>query len=160
MLACIPTNGNAGLDDTVNEHFGSTPYFTLYDTETDELKVVENRNSHHSHGTCHPINQLMKYRIDCIVCAGMGRRAIEALSTEGIKVYRSDTPGVRTLIDKIKAEELNEIYPAKACRGHGQRAGLTTDVAGAEQGRGAGHGRGGCHRHGAGTGGGRGQGGD
>jgi predicted Fe-Mo cluster-binding NifX family protein len=149
MLACIPTNGNAGLEDTVSDHFGSAGYFTLYNSETDELEVVENRNAHHDHGTCHPMNQLVKYRIDVVVCSGMGRRAIEALSTEGVKVYQSDSKIVRDVIEKIKANDLTEIDPAKACRGHGQQAGTSFVVS---EGRGSGHGQGGCNRRGRGQG--------
>ena len=155
MLVCIPTNGNAGFEDTVSDHFGSAPYFTLYDSVSDELKVVENRNAHHSHGTCHPMNQLAKYHIDCIACSGMGRRAIEALSTEGIRVYHSELKSVRELIDEIKTGDLTEIDPAKACRGHGQRASFTPGAYGAGQVRGAGYGQGGCRRRGQGSGSGR-----
>lgn len=122
MLACIPTNGKTGLDDTVSDHFGSAPYFTLYDSSKDEFTVVENRNAHHSHGTCHPMNQLARYHIDCVVCSGMGRRAIEALNSEGVKVYHSGSESVREAVDRIKSEELAEMDPAKSCRGHGQKS--------------------------------------
>lgn len=42
MLACIPTEGSTGLDDVVCDHFGSAPCFTLYDSETEEVTVLEN----------------------------------------------------------------------------------------------------------------------
>jgi len=143
MLACIPAKGDAGLDDSVHDHFGSAPYFTLYDTDTGEVKVVANRNAHHDHGTCHPMNQLVRFRIDCVVCAGMGRRAIEALGSEGIKVYQGEAETIGDLIEDLKAGKLAEIDPAKACRGHGQRAGLVHGSELSGQGRGAGYGRGG-----------------
>jgi predicted Fe-Mo cluster-binding NifX family protein len=155
MLVCIPTNGNAGAEDTVCDHFGSAPYFTLYDTSTDELKVIDNRNAHHSHGTCHPMNQLAKYHLDCIVCAGMGRRAIEALSTEGIKVYISECEKVEDIIEEIKAGNLTEIDPARACRGHGQQAVMGYGLNQPVQGRGAGFGQGGGRGSGRGSRGGR-----
>jgi predicted Fe-Mo cluster-binding NifX family protein len=85
MLTCIPTKGPDGLDDTISDHFGSAPFFTIYDTDSDQITIVENRNAHHDHGTCHPMNQLAKHDIDCVACVGMGRRAIEALNSEGIK---------------------------------------------------------------------------
>ncbi|MEW6411945.1 MAG: NifB/NifX family molybdenum-iron cluster-binding protein [Candidatus Zixiibacteriota bacterium] len=123
MLACIPTNGSTGLDDTVSDHFGSAHFFTLYDDATGELKVLENRNAHHSHGTCHPMAQLAKYKIDCVVCSGMGRRAIEALNSEGIKIYHCESTRVRDIVVQIKTGDLEEIDPATACHGHGQRGG-------------------------------------
>jgi len=160
MLACIPTNGETGLDDSVHDHFGSAPFFTLYDTEADKVTVLANRNAHHDHGTCHPMNQLAHYRIDCVVCAGLGRRAIEALNSEGIKVYQAESKTVGELVQDIKAEKLTEIDPSKACRGQGQRRDFIHDPDGDTavsrgQGRGAGYGQ--CGRDGGGLGG-RGQG--
>jgi predicted Fe-Mo cluster-binding NifX family protein len=137
MLACIPTQGDAGRDDQVHEHFGSAPFFTLYNTENDEIAVIANRNAHHAHGTCHPMNQLAHHHIDCVVCAGMGRRAIEALNSEGVSIYRSEAGTVADIIEKIKANQLPVMDPAKACMGHGQHP-----VLGAESGPGLGRGAG------------------
>ncbi len=145
MLACLPTKGETGLEDTISEHFGSAPFFTLYDTETEQLAILENRNAHHDHGTCHPMNQLKKCQIDCVVCGGMGRRAIEALSCEGIKVYMADSASVAEAVEKIKAGSLPEIDPAEACRGHGQRGGGFGRISAQTEpdpGRGSGYGQG------------------
>ena len=156
MLVCVPTNGNAGLQDTVSDHFGSAPFFTLYDSATEKLEIVENRNAHHDHGTCHPMNQLTKYHIESVVCYGMGRRAIEALSVEGIKVYQSKSEKVEQIIEEIKTGNLAEIDPAKACRGHGQGVGFLHGAPNPEPGRGAGFGQAGCRRRNQGSAGGRG----
>ena len=67
MLVCIPSKGNNGLEDTLNDHFGSAPYFTIIETDSDRIEVVENRNSKHSHGTCHPLTQLKKYHLDSLL---------------------------------------------------------------------------------------------
>ncbi|MBU1317706.1 MAG: NifB/NifX family molybdenum-iron cluster-binding protein [candidate division Zixibacteria bacterium] len=155
MLACIPTNGSAGLEDTVSDHFGSAPCFTLFDSETSEVTVLENRNAHHSHGTCHPMIQLARYKIDCIVCSGMGRRAVEALTSEGIKIYQAESDKVSETVNKLNEGSLTEIDPAKACRGHGQSAELTSSESVPARGRGAGYGQGGCRHQGQGSEGGR-----
>jgi predicted Fe-Mo cluster-binding NifX family protein len=121
VLICIPTNGDAGLEETVCEHFGSASYFTIYDSESQEVTVVKNRNAHHSHGTCHPMNQLASYRIDGVICGGMGHRAIEALNSQGIKIYQADFSQVGEVIEQIKSGSMREMDPARACRGHGHR---------------------------------------
>ncbi|MFH1688326.1 MAG: NifB/NifX family molybdenum-iron cluster-binding protein [bacterium] len=153
MLVCIPSQGKAGLDDQVSEHFGSSPYFSLYDTTTDELTVLENRNAHHSHGTCHPMNQLAGQHIDAVACSGMGRRAIEALSVEGIKVYQSRPGTVAEVVEAMKQQDLPLMDPAKACRGHGQKGGCRPELSAEPkdrltEGRGSGFGRGGQIRQG------------
>jgi predicted Fe-Mo cluster-binding NifX family protein len=115
-LVCIPTNGNDALENTVNDYFGSAPYFMFYDSTADEFEAIENHNAHHSYGTRHPMNQLAKHHMDCVVCSGMGRRN-EALSTGGIKAHQSLRKSVGEIADEINAEKLTKIDPAKACRG-------------------------------------------
>jgi ArsR family transcriptional regulator len=130
MLACIPTKGDAGLDDYLHDHFGSAPYFTLYDTTTESVTVVPNGDARHKHGTCHPMSALETYRIDCVICAGMGRRAIETLNREGIKVYCGKPGSLRSLVEAIKNGELEEMDPERACQGHGQHADTTHECGG------------------------------
>ncbi len=119
MLVCIPTNGNAGAEDTVCDHFGSAPFFTLYDTESEEITVLDNSGAHHSHGTCHPLRQLNAHKLDCVVCNGIGRRAVGMLNQAGIKVLNPGVSGVKEVLAKVKADELTEIDPRSACGGHG-----------------------------------------
>jgi predicted Fe-Mo cluster-binding NifX family protein len=145
MLICIPTNGDAGVEDTVCDHFGSAPYFTVYDAESEDVQVIENRNVHHSHGTCHPMSQLADYHVDGVVCGGMGRRATEALNSEGIKIYHADSVRVCEVIEQIKSGKLREMDPATACLGHVHK-GMKL------QGETHRHGGGGCCGHGPGGG--------
>ena len=42
MKICIPTETNQGNTAQVYGHFGSAPYFTIYDTEAKSLEVVDN----------------------------------------------------------------------------------------------------------------------
>jgi predicted Fe-Mo cluster-binding NifX family protein len=158
MLLCVPTRGPGGKDDVVHDHFGSAPCFTLYNSETEELTVLDNRNAHHDHGTCHPMNQLQHHKIDAIVCRGMGRRAVEALSAEGVKVYMAQSESVGEAIEACLAGRLSEIDPAKACRGHGQHAHPTEPMPGRGSGYGQGPGCRGGSGQGRGMGGGGGQG--
>ncbi|MCP4566189.1 MAG: diguanylate cyclase [FCB group bacterium] len=119
MIACIPINGNSGLEDTLSEHFGSAPYFGMYNTESDEFSVIGNNNAHHQHGTCQPMSILADRHVDMIICTGIGRRAIQALNQGGIKVYKSEAGKVGEVIEKIKSGKLVELDPAMACQGHG-----------------------------------------
>jgi predicted Fe-Mo cluster-binding NifX family protein len=123
MLVCIPTNGNLGLEDTVSDHFGSAPFFTLINTNDGAVTILENRTAHHDHGTCHPMTQLARHHIDCVVCAGMGRRAVETLNGEGIKTYLADGKTVSEIVAQMQSGGLTEIDPRQACRGHAQHSG-------------------------------------
>jgi predicted Fe-Mo cluster-binding NifX family protein len=90
------------------------------------------------------MNQLARYNIDCVVCTGMGRRAIEALNSEGIKIYEVNVTEVQKVVDKLETNSLIEMDPLRACHGHGQR--ITRAKYSNQPGRGAGYGMGGCRR--------------
>ncbi|MDF1545824.1 MAG: NifB/NifX family molybdenum-iron cluster-binding protein [bacterium] len=152
MLVCIPTSDGTGLDARIHEHFGSAPYFTLYDTKTEKTDTIENRNSHHSHGTCHPMTQLAKYKIEAVICTGMGRRAVEALNSEGIRTLTVATDSARAAVNLLSEGNVSDIDAAKACHGHGQHQ----DQADPSPGRGRGLGLGSGKSLGSGTGGRRG----
>lgn len=118
MLFAIPTNGNAGMDESVSDHFGSAACFTLYDSDSGEIQIVKNQVENHVHGNCHPMKNLARYKIDSIICSGIGKRAIEILKKDGIVVYQSDERMVAGVVDRIKNGELTEMDPSTACRGH------------------------------------------
>lgn len=128
MLTCIPTKGDAGLDDTLSDHFGSAPFFVIYDSVSDTINIVKNQNTGHAHDACHPLSRLASYPIDSIVCSAIGKRAIDVLNGEGIKVYRSDKKSVRDVIEQIRSNHLPEMDPAQICPGHNQKAGFNRDL--------------------------------
>lgn len=120
MLVCIPTSNAAGLESTIHEHFGSAPYFTLINTESDEVQILENCNSHHVHGTCHPMSQLCNFRIDTVMCLGMGRRAVGALNAEGIRTLITDASTVGEALDQLARGIARDMNASVACHGHGR----------------------------------------
>ncbi len=130
MLVCIPTNGNNGREDTLCGHFGSAPFFTMYDTDKDEFNAVNNGVGAHEHGACNPVAALMGHKVDCVVCRGMGRRAIEVLNHSGIRVFLAATDNMSEVLESIKAGTLKEADPASACQGHGHGAGGCSHLGG------------------------------
>jgi len=107
----------------VCEHFGSAPYFTICDTEGGEPEVIANGNAHHAHGTCHPLSQLADHRFDAMVCGGMGRRALEMMQRQGLRVYRAGEKTVRGALTALAEGKLAELDVAHACGGHGHGSG-------------------------------------
>lgn len=118
MKICIPTEKNDGPNSKVCDHFGSAPFFAVYDTDTDTLKTMDNSNQHHIHGSCHPLTVLSGQDIDAVVCRGMGLRAINALNENGIKAFKATASTVEEIVDKYKKNELEEITADGACRDH------------------------------------------
>lgn len=119
MKICIPTETNAGKEAKVYEHFGSAPYFTVYDTEKEAVEIINNSNQHHSHGMCQPMNALMGKQIDAVVTGGMGARAVQKLNEGGIRAYRAVPGTVADIAAQFLKGGLAEITVSNACNQHG-----------------------------------------
>lgn len=119
MKICMPTIGKNGLNEKVYNHFGSASYFTIYDTETKNLEVVDNLNLHHNHGTCQPFSVISKYNVDAVLTSGMGRRAVQLLNSQGIEVYLLDGNTVAEAIKNFTDKKLVELTVDNSCGHHG-----------------------------------------
>jgi predicted Fe-Mo cluster-binding NifX family protein len=118
MKICIPTINNKGPFSEVCDHFGSAPYFTIYDCEADTYETLNNSDCEHEHGTCHPMDNLKDTGIDCVVCKGLGRRALEKLNSRGIKVFRIERSAVKEVIEDFSDSKPEEMSADSACRNH------------------------------------------
>ncbi len=118
MRICIPTETKDGKTALVFEHFGSAPYFTIYDTDKDSVEVIDNSNQHHSHGMCHPLASLTDKSIDAVVCGGMGGRAVQKLNESGIKAYKIVAGTVAEIVSQFTKGGLEEITVENACAQH------------------------------------------
>ena len=118
MKICIPTDTNEGIKSRICDHFGSARFFAIYDTESKSVQVLENSNSHHVHGTCHPLSVLNDKEIDAVVCRGMGLRAVNVLKEAGIKAFKVDVSTVEEVAEKCQKSDLEAITPDSACKDH------------------------------------------
>ena len=118
MKMCIPVETKEGLKAKVFAHFGSAPYFLIYDIDKDAFEAVSNSDRHHIHGTCHPLKVLENQTIDAVVCRGMGARAVQKLNEDDIKAYRASGETVEELIKRYKEGILEEITIDNACTDH------------------------------------------
>jgi len=118
MILCIPTTTKDGQGAMVHEHFGSAPFFTVFDAEVKAWEVIDNSHEHHAHGMCQPLASLAGRNIDVVVCGGMGARAVQKFNEAGIKVYRA-VPGTVSDIARMFSEgALEEITLAGSCAHH------------------------------------------
>jgi len=120
MKICIPTMGKRGLDDSVGEHFGRVPTYTIVDLETDEVKVVPNV-SHHMGGQGDPPEIMVREGVNVMVCQGLGRRAISMFEGFGIAVYIGAAGSVRDVVAAFKQDRLQKATVDDACGKHAFR---------------------------------------
>lgn len=118
MRICLPTTGKKGWEETVYNHFGSAQYFTIYDSNTREVSVVENENQHHNHGSCQPLDIISQNKVDIVMTSGMGRRAVMMLNEGGVRVYLLQGNTVKEAVSLWEANTLQELTPENSCAGH------------------------------------------
>jgi len=114
MRVCVPSAGEGGLEDLVGEHFGRSPTYTIYDTETGTVEIIPNE-SEHMGGSGLPAEHLAAAGVDVVICSGIGRRAVDLLLHFGIEVV---TGATGTVGEAIRAWWEGRLGGAVPC-GHG-----------------------------------------
>jgi len=119
MKLCFPVKEDNGLESTVFNHFGSSPLFVVFNTETNETGLINNQDLGHVHGMCNPFKALNGEIVDAIIVGGIGAGAIRKLNSMGIKVYRADNNTIQKNIDLFGSNSLPELSMDDACTHHG-----------------------------------------
>jgi len=119
MRLAIPVESSEELNSKVYGHFGSAPYYAIYDADSGNFEILKSENDHRVHGNCQPISLLSIKGVNAIVCGGMGVRAIGRLGEMSIKVYFcGDSITVSDVIQKWKENQLKELTIKDGCGGH------------------------------------------
>lgn len=114
---CVPTSNRGGLDDTVGEHFGRVPSYTIVDTETNTVSVVGN-TSEHAGGTGLPADILAGLGIHVLLCKGAGRRALDILGGKGIDVCVGVSGTAGEAVEAWKSGAFSSASGDDACQQH------------------------------------------
>lgn len=120
MKIGVPTMGDKGLDESIGEHFGRVPTYTIVDLDTNEVTVIPN-TSHHMGGQGQPPEILQSKGIQVMICRGLGMQAITMFQDFGIDVYVGATGTVREAVDAFKLEQLQKAEIGNACKQHAFR---------------------------------------
>jgi predicted Fe-Mo cluster-binding NifX family protein len=118
MKICLPVGDNNGVDSIVFGHFGSAPFFAVFDTESQSVVLVNNNESEHEHGSCMPVDALRKLKAEAVLCKGMSMRAANLLIEAGIKPYLVDAETVADAINAYKSMNVKLLDARNACQGH------------------------------------------
>ncbi len=120
MKVCIPTMGDKGLNEQVGDHFGRVPTYTIFDTESNEVKVIQN-TSIHMGGIGYAPELISKAGAQVMICGGLGRRAIGLFEEMGIMVYVGAQGTVSNTIKMWNDGLLAPATDENACRRHAFR---------------------------------------
>jgi predicted Fe-Mo cluster-binding NifX family protein len=118
MKICMPVLDDKGTDSIVYGHFGSAPFFALFDTETNEISIVNNSLGEHEHGQCMPVDAIKKTGAEAVLCKGMGMRAANMLIQAGITPFMVEAGTVAEAIVQYKANNVTTLDANNACQHH------------------------------------------
>lgn len=119
MKLCFPVKSDNGLESIVFNHFGSSPLFIVFDTDSKSTSLINNQDLGHEHGMCNPFKALDGKIVDTIIVGGIGAGAIKKLNGMGIKVYRAGEGTIRKNIGLYESNSLSELSMDDACTHHG-----------------------------------------
>lgn len=118
MKICIPVEKSNGLLSPLFGHFGSAPFFLIYDHKNNSHRIIPNTHAAHTHGMCQPLKMLAGEHLDAVVCRGMGARAVQKLNQGGLKAYLAEGQLAVDVLDAWTKNQLPEITPQTACQDH------------------------------------------
>lgn len=114
----MPVNENNGLNSQPYNHFGSAPFFLIYDTQSAQLTGINNGDLNHEHGMCQPLKALCGHDIDVILVSGIGRGALTKLAAQGIKTYHAEPTSFEANISLLKEAKLDTFDTDQVCTSH------------------------------------------
>lgn len=114
----IPATEDKAPRNPVSGHFGSAPSFVIVDSDARVCRTISNRDSHHSHGACHPLASLAGQGVDAVIVGGIGAGALSKLQAAGVRAFLSEQPTVEAVVAAYKEGTLPLATPATACAHH------------------------------------------
>lgn len=118
MKVCFPIKSDEGLASKVYGHFGSAPYFMIYDTDNKETKLIDNSDQNHEHGMCQPLKALNGEEVDAILVGGIGAGALMKLNSQNIKVFKAIEGTITKNLELIATNKLVEFNSDSSCESH------------------------------------------
>lgn len=109
MKIGISSDGK-NLDSSLDLRFGRCSYFVIYDTESNEVKVVENGGQSSKGGAgIAAAQQLIDENVDVVITGNLGPNAFELIEKANIKAFKCESISLKSVIEKYRNGELEEL---------------------------------------------------
>jgi len=117
MKICVPTMGEAGMQEAICQHFGRAPTFTIVDLDSGKITVLPNV-SEHMGGTGLPTETIFAAGVQLMIVGGLGPKAVTMFNEGGVDVFVGATGTVKDAIDDWRANILSRAALDNACKEH------------------------------------------
>lgn len=116
MKIAIPTDLEGGLSDTVFNHFGMAPTYTILEIVDNKIKSIEvlKNTSDHFGGSESLIDLFFRKNVGIIICSNLGPHAMEALRSQGFDIFFTKREKIEDVISKFIKGELERFSNGKA----------------------------------------------
>lgn len=113
-MKIVVTAGTAGLDGPVDTRFGRAASFVLYDTETQESRLVDNtQNLNAAQGAgIQAAQTVAALGAEAVITGHCGPKAFRVLKTAGVRIFTGATGRVADAIVQYQAGHLQELLAA------------------------------------------------
>jgi|SRR3712207_62114 len=109
MKIAISATGKT-MESLLDVRFGRCEYFQVHDTESGDIKILDNKGQDASGGAgIAATNQLIGEKVDVIITGNLGPNAFELIEKSGIRAYKSENNIISSVLEKYKNGELEEI---------------------------------------------------
>jgi len=113
MIVTMPVDGKA-MSACINKSFGRTPYFLVYNTETQNKEFIENAAAKSQGGAGIQASQfVVDQKTEAVIVPMLGKNAADVLKGSGLKLYVASgcsiQDNIQALIDG-KLETLTQIH--------------------------------------------------
>ena len=116
MKIAISSAGKTS-EDLLDTVFGRCEYFQIHDTESGNIKVIENKGKTASGGAgIVASNQLVDENVDVIITGNLGPNAFEIIEKSEIKAYKCDNIVINSVLLKYSKGELEQLKMSGSAR--------------------------------------------
>ncbi|NLD06286.1 MAG: dinitrogenase iron-molybdenum cofactor biosynthesis protein [Synergistaceae bacterium] len=113
MKIAIPTD-EKNIDSTVCQSFGRTPYFLIYDIDTESADFIDNSAASSQGGAgIKAAQSLVDSKVSAILTPRCGKNAADVLTAANILIYKTESSSIKENIVAFKEkrlDQLNEIH--------------------------------------------------
>ena len=96
------------LESLLDPRFGRAPYLLFYDTEVDQLEVIDNNSANQlAHGAgIQTAQSVLDKRPDLVVSGNFGPKAAQVLQAGSIKLATCPVVTISEVLDLVKADKV------------------------------------------------------
>ena len=123
MKVAVCAKNNRGLLSDIDERFGRSEFYVVFDTENNETTIVENDAKNENTGAGgKAISLLYKNSVDIIIATDIGPKASKAMKAFAIKAYQfGESKTVADALNLLSSGKLARIRKASVADHSGLR---------------------------------------